>query len=297
MKKLSSLMTRGKWIEEIGEVRIKHGQSITFQDVFDRFAQGGGDLFEVGCYPGTFSAFMAKKYDYRINGIDFIPSYRERIIPELLHEGVRVGELVEGDFLEYQPTSQYDLVCSFGFIEHFTDTEEIITKHINLVKKGGILILTCPNFHGANYFLHKYFDAENLKNHNLDAMNLNLWRDILDRHEMQILFHEYYGTFGFWGGNEIKARWKRIMAFSIHVVFRIANSIIDHPSSKFSPYIVSVSRKKERGASLEDRINFHSSIRISFSSHQIHLLPLKQLCSIRTLLHGLSQNPTTSPYA
>lgn len=242
MKKNSSLMTKEEWVKETGEARIKPDHRIAFQDIFEKFAQGGGELFEVGCYPSTFSVFLAKRYKYRVNGIDFIPSYRERLIPDLLKQGISVGDFSEGDFLVFHPSSQYDLVCSFGFIEHFVDTEGIIVKHIDLVKKGGILIMTCPNFLGANYLLHKYLDGENLANHNLNAMDLILWRNVLTSHNMEILYHDYYGTFGFWGG-KFMVGWKRPVAFSIDIVLRIFDSMIDRPSSKFSPYLISVSRR------------------------------------------------------
>jgi 2-polyprenyl-3-methyl-5-hydroxy-6-metoxy-1,4-benzoquinol methylase len=243
INKFSNLRTREEWIEDVGKHDIKPYLDIPFQDIFQRFVHTGGDLFEVGCYPGSFSIYLAENYKYRVSGIDFYPSYKERIIPELLNKGLQVGEYIEGDFLEYRPKSQYDLVCSFGFIEHFIDIEDIIRRHIDLVKVGGTLILTCPNFKGANYVLHKLLDEENLFHHNLDAMDLNLWKNILEGHNMQILFQDFYGTFGFWGGNNIKSKWKKFVVNLTSLVCNCGNTAFNHPSSTFSPYLVSVSKR------------------------------------------------------
>jgi 2-polyprenyl-3-methyl-5-hydroxy-6-metoxy-1,4-benzoquinol methylase len=41
-------------------------------------------------------------------------------------------------------------LVSWGLIEHFTDTESVISAHVNLLKPGGILIVSIPNLRGFN---------------------------------------------------------------------------------------------------------------------------------------------------
>jgi 2-polyprenyl-3-methyl-5-hydroxy-6-metoxy-1,4-benzoquinol methylase len=44
-------------------------------------------------------------------------------------------------------------VISFGFIEHFDNPENVIQKHLDLLKPGGILIVGVPNFTGIHGIL------------------------------------------------------------------------------------------------------------------------------------------------
>jgi len=42
----------------------------------------------------------------------------------------------------------FDIVFSMGFIEHFSDLDSIVGKHVELLKKHGILLLGVPNYRG-----------------------------------------------------------------------------------------------------------------------------------------------------
>ena len=86
--------------------------------------------------------------------------------------------LIQEDFFSFDSDIKYDIVCSFGFVEHFEDTEPVLRRHCHLVKPGGRLLITMPNFLGLNGLLHKWFDPENYNKHNLKAMDLNRLENI-----------------------------------------------------------------------------------------------------------------------
>ena len=81
------------------------------------------------------------------------------------------------------------VACSFGFIEHFWNLEEVIERHVKLVKPGGTLILAAPNFRGLQYAFDRLLDAANLRRHVIKAMDLRAWREILLRNGMIPLHH------------------------------------------------------------------------------------------------------------
>ena len=59
-----------------------------------------------------------------------------------------ISEAIESDLLkkEIVEKNKYDIVMSVGLIEHFDEigTKEIVKKHFDAVKSGGIVIITAP---------------------------------------------------------------------------------------------------------------------------------------------------------
>lgn len=168
-----------------------------FKDLFDRYLTPNGTCFEVGCYPGNFLIYLGKRFGYVVSGIDTTPYVTSRLPEHIVHNGVKIGEFYQQDFLTFESDKVYDVVCSFGFLEHFHNTEEVIEKHIRLVKPGGTLVLSCPNFRGLNYILYRLLDPATLRPHVIAAMNLRRWRRALERNGMAIQYQGYYRTAGF----------------------------------------------------------------------------------------------------
>ena len=46
----------------------------------------------------------------------------------------------------------FDIVLSYGFIEHILPPEKAIQLHLDLVKKGGYIVIQLPRFKGYNYW-------------------------------------------------------------------------------------------------------------------------------------------------
>jgi len=89
--------------------------------------------------------------------MDLTPRMEKDFKDWLATNEIRFNKIEKGDVLEYMRTSddRYDLVCSFGFIEHFENFLEIIALHDKILKQGGQLIITTPHFKGAiqNFFI------------------------------------------------------------------------------------------------------------------------------------------------
>ncbi|MFA5023930.1 MAG: class I SAM-dependent methyltransferase [Patescibacteria group bacterium] len=129
------------------------------------------DVFEIGCYPGKFLAVFGE-LGYTLNGIDSFSKTNPAMSDWLKNEGYKIGQFYQSDFLNFSSKQQYDIVCSFGFIEHFKNWEEVLINHIRLTKDGGHIIIDVPNLKSPlYYFLYKIFEPEVLKNHEFSAMN------------------------------------------------------------------------------------------------------------------------------
>ena len=152
---------------------------------------------EIGCHPGRFMAVFGE-LGYELFGIDFaadlatLPAWLKRC-------GYRVGRFWTQDFASFAPERKFDLVASFGFIEHFTNWEDILAKHAALVDDKGCLVIEAPNFTGAfQHWLHSNFDQLNYARHHPPAMDVERWAKILERCGFEITYCGYFGEFRFW---------------------------------------------------------------------------------------------------
>ncbi len=216
---------------------------VLFRDLFERYLSRGGECFEIGCYPGNFLIWLAQRFGYTVSGIDATPFVSDRMPRRLAEHGVKVGELLQGDFLRFESARQFQVVCSFGFIEHFEDTEDMIRRHVNLTAPGGTLIISCPNFRRGQFVLHRLLDAENLRRHVLPAMNLRRWRRALEAQGLTVVHQGYWGTFDFWTETP---REQRVRRWAAGWVRRIAQGIqrrIYWPNPFLSPHMIIIARK------------------------------------------------------
>lgn len=218
---------------------------IIFKDLFEKYLKRGGSCLEIGCYPGNFLIYFSKEFDYDVSGIDIITSQMMKETRDHLQaNGVTASELLCQDFMEYKPLKLYDLVCSFGFVEHFPNYEEIIIKHISMVKPGGTLIITCPNFWGLQYLAHLLFDRECLSSHVISSMNLRKWRRILKSNNMRLIYHNYYKTAGFVRGPDTpKTRYHRVSQRAFSNFCEMIEDNVSYPNPLLSPYMISISEK------------------------------------------------------
>lgn len=195
-----------------------------------------GTAFEPGCYPGRYLSFLGK-LGWIVNGMDLTPRIEEDFKEWLTKNEIRFNKIEKGDVLAYMNTSgdQYDLVCSFGFIEHFENFLEIIAFHDKIVRPGGQLVITTPNFRGSiQKFLHRWLDTENLKRHYVPAMNPSLWNKKLKSIGYTVNWYGYFGHFDFWADQQKRNLFNKI---SLEVMNRLTPLFKWLPDSHlYSPY-------------------------------------------------------------
>jgi len=218
---------------------------IVFREILkEHLTHTNGRALEIGCVPGTFLAYICKKFGYYPEGIDFDEKTIEITSETLKDVGIKKFKIYKEDFNKWKTKKKYDLVCSFGFVEHFSNAFEIIDKHVRLVKKGGRLIIEIPNFSGFNGFLHRLVDKPNLSKHNTSIMNLDFFRRVAERNKLRVLYLGYYGSFHFqWGYDRRKT--SNIIQKIIYAFLKIISKITIHIKmrNKLSNYIVFIAEK------------------------------------------------------
>jgi len=173
-----SLTTKNFW-----QGRSYHSDSAPapvseLQPVFDRFLPRRGDwsVIEIGACPGSHLLALARSHGYRPVALDFLPQVHA--LPGFFKsQGVDGLEAIEGDFLTLQETRRFNVVMSFGFIEHFNNPQEVLRKHWALVEEDGFLVLGLPIFGPMQMVLRRLILTpeklrESLEAHNTRVMNL-----------------------------------------------------------------------------------------------------------------------------
>jgi 2-polyprenyl-3-methyl-5-hydroxy-6-metoxy-1,4-benzoquinol methylase len=130
----------------------------------------GGNCLEVGCFPGRYLWYFANTFNMKVEGIDFMTPDDSMML-----------KIHNCDFFEFSLDKKYDVVCSFGFIEHFEMLGDVIQRHMDLVRDGGMVVMTVPNFvHGWRFHLRRRYDRELFTHHNRDAMVVHNIENILE---------------------------------------------------------------------------------------------------------------------
>ncbi len=199
---------------------------------------GKGDVVEFGCYPGRYLKVFGD-FGHCLNGIDTTPKVTR--LPAFFNsKGYCIGDFIRGDVFKYTPGQKFDIVCSFGFIEHFAKWEEVVLLHLKFVKQGGLIFITVPNFRGffQRYF-HQFFDKENLHRHNLKAMDVKQWNAVLQKNNIDydILFQGPFGAIEFWVDEEKRSKLKRYAINKILVFLNLFKTLKLAPSKSYSPYL------------------------------------------------------------
>ncbi len=88
----------------------------------------------------------------------------------------------------------FDVVFSYGFIEHIYPPEKAVKLHLSLVKPGGYVVIQIPRFRGFNYWKVKFFRPDLLPLHNLSIMNADVLLKICSLQGVKTIYCANYGT-------------------------------------------------------------------------------------------------------
>lgn len=214
---------------------------------FERFLPKDSNLsiLEIGGAPGQYLAYFAKNLHYKIYSLDYSVIGCEKTkenFDRLNLKAVVYQKDLFSDNLSNLPL--FDIVYSLGFIEHFSDLELVIEKHLQLLKPRGILLIGTPNFLGINHWLLKKLNPEQLSIHNLSCMDIKKWETFEKCFNLKVLFKGYIG--GFEPRSFIRKS-KGVMFYFLAGIGRIFDYIIRPlrvPNSKYwSGYVIGIYKK------------------------------------------------------
>ena len=164
-------------------------------DVFDRFLPSDDGLIavEVGGAPGQYLAYIHRTFGYAVTCIDYSANGCRKTTENFRLLGIP-GEVIHADLMTDElPT--FDVVYSLGLIEHFVDRRSVVERHVRLVRPGGLLILGVPNFRGLTGWFLRTLAPNVYATHEIQAMDLDGWREFEDAFGLEVLWKDYVGGF------------------------------------------------------------------------------------------------------
>lgn len=203
---------------------------------------GTGACLEIGAFPGRYLAVFGM-LGYELHGIDLTPRVITDLPRWLKDCGFKVGTFHRSDFNSFDSMHTYDIVSSFGFIEHFINWEHVLLRHAHMVSDGGLLIIETPNFAGKlQKYLHSIFDSENMARHCLDAMSPEKWEITIAPLGFELIFSGWFGGFDFWREpGDLTIQQSKDLEWLDKLVPLLRSIQEDDPS--YSPYCGLIARK------------------------------------------------------
>lgn len=114
------------------------------------------ELLEVGCANSIWLPYFAKQFGFNVTGLDYSESGCEYERKVLSKSQVK-GDVVCADF--FAPPNEliekFDVLTSFGVVEHFVPTEGCLEAFARFLKHKGRIITVIPNVEGINGVLMK----------------------------------------------------------------------------------------------------------------------------------------------
>lgn len=235
------------------DLRLSNTVKLRFHELFQReFAslEAGARLLEVGCARSTWLPYFAREHGLAVAGLDYSEEGCDQARAILARAQVE-GSVVHGDM--FAPPDDlvgaFDVVVSFGLVEHFSDTAGAHAALAKFLKPGGILVTVIPNmgrsFVGSLqkvldrhvYDVHIPLDRIQLARANLDAgLRLDWCRYFMSCNWNVINISD-------WRSQTFRLRATQVQSGMSKVVWwSEARGLSLRPNRMTSPYIVAIAR-------------------------------------------------------
>lgn len=151
-------------------------------------------VIEIGAAPGKWLTIFAA-LGMEVSGIEYSQEGIRYLRDNMSMLGVVPRELIEADFFLIEPRCEFNIVMSFGFVEHFKDVETVILRQSEWLLPGGILIIGVPNFRGLHGIIQRVLDRAVLDYHNTAIMRRGYFESLSGKHNLRLKSLDFIGSF------------------------------------------------------------------------------------------------------
>lgn len=208
---------------------------------------------ELGCGASDWLPHLAARYGVSVTGVDYSESGC-RLAERKLASVSQPGRIICADLFVPPDdcVGQFDLVMSFGVVEHFSDTAAALRAASVFAKPGGVVLTTVPNLAGTIGWFQEHLDADVYRVHRvLDADAL---RRAHDAAHLEVSTCDYFLSFNYGvlvrastdrGARRVAKRavWYSLAGFSHFLAGRRWIEKVVPPNRLTSPYILAVARQ------------------------------------------------------
>lgn len=127
-----------------------------FRKIFSRIDTKGKRLLEVGCARSVWLPYFAREFGFDVYGIDYSEAGCRQALEILRNERIS-GKVFCADFFSFPcfKAEPFDVVVSFGLVEHFQETASCIAALSAFLKPGGTMVTIIPNMVGMIGLIEK----------------------------------------------------------------------------------------------------------------------------------------------
>jgi len=97
-------------------------------------------VLDAGCGYGAFTTELVRK-GAKVTALDI----SEKLVNKVMEKTKCDGMVANACDLSHMPANSYDLIVSSEMIEHTISPAKVISELCNLLKPGGIIVVTTPN--------------------------------------------------------------------------------------------------------------------------------------------------------
>jgi 2-polyprenyl-3-methyl-5-hydroxy-6-metoxy-1,4-benzoquinol methylase len=117
----------------------------------------GARLIEIGCGGSRWLPYFHKVFGYDVSGIDYSPK-GVLLAQAILDRAGVTADLAQGDLFDppARMIEQFDVVASFGVVEHFDRTALAVAACARYLRPGGLLITTVPTMRGPYGLVYRW---------------------------------------------------------------------------------------------------------------------------------------------
>ncbi len=231
--------------------RLDNYVNLQLHKYFQNLLGGRKDfsVLEIGCANSIWPIYFHQYFNANVAGLDYSEVGCEKSRTLLEHYKVP-SQMYCADL--FSPASEllgkFDVVVSFGVVEHFEDTANCLKACAAFVKPGGILFTLVPNIAGIIGFMQKYVDRA------VYDVHVPLTKKMLiNAHEKSGLSLEQCDYFmsvnlsvvnsGSFSSHPLNSYLRHVLSGFSKICWFLEKKGIHLPKNKiFSPYIISITK-------------------------------------------------------
>ena len=127
---------------------------------------------------------------YKITSIDYSKNGNKLLKSSFKASNIKFYKIINSNIFSCKVTHKYDFVYSLGFVEHFTNVEDVIKTHFKFLKNNGILIIGFPNFSNLNGFLLRILNDDLYNKHNIKIMSPLFFNKLVKKIKSNLLYYK-----------------------------------------------------------------------------------------------------------
>jgi len=183
-------------------INLRSKKSLYYHElikIIKPYIKQNSKIIEVGCVPGNLLIRISRSFSLEPYGVDYTQKGAEIARNNFKRNNFNPKNIIWADFFskkfQKENKEKYDIVSSFGFIEHFDNAKKVIDSHLNILKKGGTLIISIPNLNLkiGNRLLFSLISKKTMNMYNFSIMEPNNLRKAIP-HYIKINELRYFGS-------------------------------------------------------------------------------------------------------